>query len=72
MKRRRLIFVVLLIAVVLLGAFVIYGVPLIQDMFTPPVTGLPTTSAGNSLQARFTQTALAKSSASGATATPSQ
>jgi hypothetical protein len=69
MKRRRLILVVLLLVVLLLGAFVVYGIPLIQAMFTPPITGLPTTSAGNSLQARYTQTALAKTSAPNASAT---
>jgi hypothetical protein len=69
MRKRRLMIVVVVLVVVLLGAFVVFGIPLIQDMFTPPITGLPTTSAsaGNSLQA---QTALAKKSAPSITLTP--
>lgn len=68
MKRRRLIFVLVLFVVILLSIFVAY--PLVRDMFTPPITGLPATSAGNSLQARFTQTAQAKLSVRNASATP--
>ena len=49
-----------IVVVTLLGLFVVYGVPFIRDIFTPPITGLPTSSAVNSLQARFTQTAAAK------------
>ena len=71
MKRRRLILaVVLLLAVIALGVFILVGIPLIRDTFTPPITGLPPTSAGNSLQARFTQTAQAKASGASATGTP--
>ncbi len=70
MKRRRLIVAVFLVVVLLLGVFLIYGIPAIQDMFTPPITGLPATSTGNSLQARFTQTALARNAAPGASQTP--
>jgi hypothetical protein len=61
MNRRRLILViVLLVAVIAVGVFILVGIPLIQDTFTPPITGLPPTSADNSLRARFTQTAQAK------------
>ncbi len=65
MKRRRMILVaVLVLAVIALGAFILVGIPLIQDTFTPPITGLPPTSAdNNSLRARFTQTAQAKATA---------
>jgi hypothetical protein len=70
MKRRRLILAVVVLVVILLGVFVVYGIPLVQAMFTPPITGLPTTSAGNSLQARYTQTAQARISAPGGSATP--
>jgi len=71
MRRRRLILIVILLVVVIaLGVFVFVGIPLIQDTFTPPVTGLPTTNAANSLRARFTQTALAKTQGSSATETP--
>src|SRR5579871_2011168 len=69
MKNRRMIYaVVLIVVVVLLGVFLLVGVPLIQQTFTPPITGIPATSAGNSLRDRYTQTALAKSSSSGASA----
>lgn len=63
MSRRRLILAaVIVVAVLALGAFVVLGIPFIQDTFTPPVVGLPTVnaSAGSSLRERFTQTALAK------------
>ncbi len=70
-KRRLFLGIGLLLLVVVLGLFVIYGLPLVQAMFTPPITGLPPTSTGNSLQARFTQTALAKTAAAGPTGTPS-
>jgi hypothetical protein len=69
-KRRLILTVVVIVAVVVLGLFVIYGIPLIRDTFTPPITGLPTASSGNSLQARFTQTAHAKTSAPSAAQTP--
>ena len=70
-KRPRLMAVAAIILVILIAVFVVVGIPLIRDTFTPPISGLPTTSAGstgNSLQARYTQTALAKQSST--TATP--
>ena len=69
-KKRNLLIGTALVLVVLLGLFAVYGVPFVQDLFAPPVTGLPTTSAANSLRARYTQTALAKTSTSNATETP--
>ncbi len=70
MRRRRLILAV--VVIVLLGLFLVVGFPLIRDLFTPPITGLPTAAnPGNSLQARFTQTAQARASAGpAATRTP--
>ena len=59
-KRKTIGIVAAVVVVVLVGLFIIYGVPLIRDMFTPPIAGLPTASASNSLQARFTQTAAAR------------
>ncbi len=59
-KRRLILGIGLLLVAVVLVLFVIYGIPLVQAMFTPAITGLPPTPAGNSLQARYTQTALAK------------
>ena len=69
-KRPRLMTIVGVILVILVAVFVIYGVPFIRSTFTQPITGLPTAngSTGNSLQARYTQTALAKQS--NTTATP--
>ncbi len=68
-RRRLLIAAVVIAAVVLLGVFVI--IPFIQDTFTPPIVGLPTaTSGGTSLQARYTQTALAKQPAATGSETP--
>jgi hypothetical protein len=69
-NRRTVIAIFALVAVILLGLFVVFGLPLIQDMFTPPITGMPTAPAGNSLQARFTQTAQAKQSGTGGTQVP--
>ena len=66
MKRRRLVLTVAsIVLVILVGLFVIYGIPLIRDTFTPPISGLPTSASttGNSLQARYTQTAQAKQAA---------
>ena len=77
MNRRRVIrTIALVIVIILLGVFVIYGIPFIRDTFTPPIVGLPTAQSGaqpgNSLQARYTQTALARQSGSNSpgTATP--
>ena len=70
-RRKRMMTIAAVVLVILIGVFVVVGIPLIRDTFTPPISGLPTTSAGstgNSLQARYTQTALAKQS--GSTATP--
>lgn len=61
---------ILLLVVIALGVFVAVGVPLIRDTFTPPITGLPTSDSGNSLRARFTQTAQAKTSIKAASETP--
>lgn len=66
MRRRRLVVAGLVIVVIILGLFLLVGVPLIRDTFTPPITGLPPTSQSNSLQARFTQTAAARASATAA------
>lgn len=72
MRKRRVFVVVLVVLLVAAaGLFAVYGVPLIEAMFTPPVTGLPPTSEGNSLRARFTQTALARTTVPGPASTPS-
>ena len=71
MSKRRVIGTIAgIVVVILLGLFVVYGIPFIKDTFTPPITGLPTASAGNSLQARFTQTAAAKQGIIQASVTP--
>ncbi len=69
MKRHRVILLVVLLLLVVL--FVIFGVPLVRDMLTPPIVGLPTTGAGDSLRDRYTQTALAKTTLTSASETPS-
>ena len=72
-KHPRLMAVAAIVLIILIGVFVVVGIPLIRDTFTPPISGLPTTSAGstsNSLQARYTQTALAKQNAVTASQTP--
>ncbi len=63
MRRRRLIITAALIAVIVLIGVLVVAAPLIQDMFTPPIAGLPTVNAGSSLRDRFTQTAAAKTQA---------
>ncbi len=69
-KRRLILGLGLLVVVVVLVLVVIYGIPLVQAMFTPAITGLPPTPVGNSLQARFTQTALAKTTPQSPSGTP--
>ncbi|HLY25600.1 MAG TPA: hypothetical protein VKQ72_04630 [Aggregatilineales bacterium] len=73
MKRRRPILIaVVIVLLVLFVVFIFVGIPLIRDSFSTPIPGLPTSApgSGNSLQARYTQTALAKTpGASGVAAT---
>ena len=71
-KRRPILIAALIVLVILLVVFIFVGIPLIRDTFSTPIPGLPTSApgTGNSLQARYTQTALARTpGASGAAAT---
>src|SRR5262249_46775127 len=69
-RRRMILAAVLVVVVVVIAAFLIIGVPLIQQPFTRPVTALPTANPGNSLRARYTQTAQAKANAASGEQTP--
>lgn len=74
MNRRRILTIAaLIVAAVFVVLFIAVGIPFIQATFSTPVQGLPTTNAAStplSLQARFTQTALAKQTSGGAAPTP--
>lgn len=65
MRRRRILIGAAVIILIAIVVFIAVGGPkFIQDMSTTPIKGLPTADgSGNSLQDRYTQTALAKTPA---------